>query len=727
MTPNEYWAKAEAKELITELDAREKKYFEYCNRRGYSSMWLTMMESYYGIAPGVLAGFGDQTMSADGQDGEMLRFRINFMRSFGRQLIGMVTKDRPLFKAVATNTDSQSRRQTESAESGITYVYEDTYGELKEFATMERGELFAKAYIWVHWDPDGGEDVAEIPDQKTGAIVTDVLCPWEYFCDPTVSGGRKHTWQAARERRSKWEAAAAITSEHMIAERLASMLEHEQMKREEEGGEPLTPDEVQMMGVEAAEEAERDAERLRAGGVEKELAFQLMYGFDDQTISEDDIIVKHFYHLPSAAYPEGRYLIYAGDVVISDRPFPEGLTEIPIVEYQEAELIGTAMGYSDFWDLVVVQQMITEVTSDMATAVSTYGHPTMYMDKGTEIDIDDLAQGNVTLVKPPNAQPPAFVQPPTINEGGKWLLSDFLMPSMRDLSGLNEVMRGNADAKVTSGTMAALFHNIGYERSSPRQGSLDLLRERVANLMLALLKHNAKHPYIIEIVGQDEKYNLQTFTAETLTGVKRVRLKTDSPMLRTMAGRRDLADFVMQIPGAVKTPQEAIELVTSGKITQMYRAGRAEITRVQHENEVLLRGTQVQQAPGDPDPLTGLPGPPVTITPEIPVLITDNPFVHVPEHLSGLESPEALQDPNYRAALMAHIQWHMREYRKLMAMPDLAAVLKIPLGPGVMGPATPGEMPAPTAAMGVDKEQIGGQSVPLPKPAEPPPNAKEAM
>jgi hypothetical protein len=120
----------------------------------------------------------------------------------------------------------------------------------------------------------------------------------------------------------------------------------------------------------------------------------------------------------------------------------------------------------------------------------------------------------------------------------------------------------------------------------------------------------------------------------------------------------------------------------------------------------------------------------ISITPDIPVLATDNPKIHVEEAVSVLANPQALANPAIVAGVLAHVAWHMREWRNMD--PALAMLLGYPLAPNPLMPMDPnasanpdaaGDVNAPKAMAGTGANTPKDQSmgVGLPKPAQPPP------
>ena len=694
-----YWAASPPAELVQALADRERRYFDFAQRRGYMGMWRVALEEFYGSSSMSL-GFDAQSVGFEGQEGELTRFRVAELRSHIRQVVAMNTKNRPAFKATPTNMDYDTRAEIDSAETGIEYVYRSAHGERKEREACELSEVLASFYTWIQWDPNGGQELlvptklqtpegAEVqgPMQQamSGTIVCKGMMPWEQFCDPLQRDQTLINWRTIRERANKWESAAKYP---------------------------------------------QYAAFLKSQTFEDQTLFQMGFTWQDRLNVGDDILLKHFYHARTPALPEGRYVVYCGTTVIydsSDAGTPEepkktGLpyAKVPVVPLVASSLVGSCLGYSDSWDLVVLQQMLTQSTSDMATTINTYGHPAMVLTKGTDIDENALVNGTFMLTKPVGADSPEYIQPPTIPAGQfdwlKWLLQFF-----REISGLNAVMRGDTSSEIKSGQHAALYHAIAQEFQTERLAALAFYREEVGNMMLDILKRFAEQPFFAEIAGIDERNHIKAFTREKFMGIRRVTLESVKPS--SMAQNMEVATFLQQMQ-AFETPDQAIEFIHTGKLKPWMRSAHSRMMRVQWENDEIAQGKVSVQQILEPNAL-GIPEP-QQVTPEIPVFATDNPFIHVPEVLSLLDSPEAVNNAAIRDAVFAHVRWHLRVYAEMT--PDMCAILKIPPPAAGMqmlqeqaSAASGGKKPPKPGK--TQEEQVGQEEFATPKAAKPPQGA----
>lgn len=635
----QYWAKLPAQELVGQLEEKTRRYFEAAQRRGLRSMWAIAWAQYYGTDPANPSDLATQTTSRTGPESEFVRFRINEVRSFVKQGNVIAMGERPAFQCLVLNSDHDALSSVEIADSIVEYLYKKALGEDRERGCLEIEGVFGAAYGHLRWDFEGGDDVQVMQDvndaqgqpildpntgapaqmpivQKSGAPYVDVCCPWDVVLDPT---SRDIKWCIVRERASKWEIAATYP-----------------------------------------ENAERI---LEAAGLDQ-WCIERLFGYDYSPAGadDDDCVVEHFYHPKCRAMPEGRYVGKVGDVVLWDVacPVPEGT---PLIELCGGKFIGSAFGYADSWDLISIQEMIDQLCSDTASNLSTFGRNTLVFDKGAEIDFSMIAMGLRALAKTPGSDPPVAINYASMPESVQWFI-EYLHSRHESISGLNSVARGNPSDNIKSGQMAALFHSIAIEFQSARQAALDGFRERMANLMLDMVRSFADAPFLVEVAGVSERPYLREFTKQSVSGVRKVRVETANPMLRSQAGRFEMFQAIFNPQVKPEDRDGVVRGLTSGDWTGCTDQARSRDLRVVFENEQLSNGQPVTVAAGD------------------------HPFKHIQCHWELFEKlssqPEA--DGQLCDLVLKHILDHLLAWQSID--PRLATVLNIPLPPPLPGSPT---------------------------------------
>lgn len=733
-----YWADRKASDVVAELNKKEREYYQFLRSSGHLDMWRVAYCQQHGLDPNDDSAWVTQTVNFAGTNDELLYFRIGETRSFVDQLVTMSIGHRPAFDAFATNSDYESIGMAEAGEAIVTYVYEESYGERKERQTVERAFWYGSAYTWIQWDPNGGDQLPPTPepkfvtlpdgttmpaldqitgeqvmrmvpsDQRTGGVVLKSLAPWMQFCEPRLDDPDDHMWRCVRTHRSRHELAGLF---------------------------PELRDQI-----------------LAMPATDEHSFAQLMVGSRNPMVergNSDLLTVKHFYHRGSAAFGEefrnGRRITYVGDVPLIDVPLEYRV--LPVIPLIPKTYYETSFGYSTVWDLICCNQLIDDVMVNSATNLSNFGRQSIWVEEGTSISAKDIVNGGKLLKGKVNSKPPQVVSLAAIPESAKWFL-DQLRSYMQSMSGLNSVSRGEPDASITSGTMAALFHSIALEFNSGPQAAVDGHREDVANLILDVLKYSAEHPMIMKIAGKDERQFMDSFTRDDLYGVRGVRLRTANPMLRTQSGRMELAQTIIKsAPPGTYDPERIVEIAISGQVKPLYDAPRKRRMLIKLEDELLQDAPPFEEVTPPPQPPlpNGMqipPPPPYQRVPSVPVGALQNHRDHIYSHEALLCSKEGMVEGPFRAAVLAHIAEHKYVWQN--SDPAFLSAMGLPvwpggppgpppamgpgMGPGPSGPMPPRGGPAPAndnaeAQTGVPPTQRSADDLtgtPLPKPAQPP-------
>ncbi len=681
-----YWAAEKDPEILFDtLSKKEEAYHDCLERRGLYHMARLAYNQYYGF--GASGEFETQCIQFVGQDGELVQFRIGEFRSYCDQIFNMTTKNRPAFQAQAINPDPQTLGQINASDSIVKYYYEQVFGERKEKEVVKSEGLYGKAFTTIDWDADSGDEVpvsetietemgpmTKESTARSGRLVISRRFFWHVCSEAFRSESEEHLWRSVYDTRNKFD---------MIAKFPAFAKDIEEQES-------------------------------------CETTFLNRFpGYDaDVEHDPDSVAVRVFYHAKTPVLPNGRRVLFVGQVMVEDDDLQ--IDVIPVIPFMSCELDGTSFGVSDLWNLIPTAQMKDQMLSDFATSVESWARPPLVVDEGTDFDLDALANGQKVLTKAPGAAMPEVVSFPAIPDIAPSL--DMLRKLEQSMSGLNAISRGEADASVKSGTHAALYHAIAVEAQAPRQANLDLHRETSANIILQFLKAFATNPQMVAIAGEDERPYLQMFTQKDIAHVYRVVIKTANPMMRTQAGRLQVAELLRDWPGMpIKNPEEIIELLVSGQWKPLYQPARVQNLKIKQENSLLAAGPPVQET-REIDPVTGAPKLKRTV-PTVPVLATDNAANHINGHLEVLTSPDTLSNKAKFDAVLTHIAEHVELARN--GDPYLAQLLGNPppqMAPGMDPNATSSGAEGPS-----DKDLERAQDVGTPPSAKPSPTSPEAQ
>ncbi len=665
----DYWLTRSPELLGQAVREHYNKYIDELERRGILSLYGLALRRYYGSdhsGEGSVAG-----VTIGGEQGETVELTVNQYRSIVTSLLSLTTASRPAFIGTARDDSADAMAAVQLAEQ--IWEYELDRGVEYECVDAARRMLvLQEGAVGVYWHDELGDIVAAEPVPETdeqgqpivdqveqidpttgrmemleqprmterpihaGELRVEAHSPYDVARDLGARSIMDLDWVVVRRRANRWDLAA------IYPERRADIL----------GAKGVT-----------AEDMDRGI-WTKAGAGQKE--------------HTDQVYILELYAHRRPAVPNGRYARVIGDVTLEhgDLPYPR----IPVVVASPEATIDLAIGASSTIDLLGPQQAYDSVISGALSTHDAYSGGKMMMAEGHDLSVVDIT-GGPSLLKyqpVPEVEKPGPLQMPQVSPQSLQL-AETLQKVMQVLSAINSVTRGDPEASLKSGAALALVQSMSVQHNMPIQKAFATLLREVATRVIETYRAMAKVDRIIEVTGTDETRTVQSFVGSDLESVNSVRVELGNPLLRTIAGKKELADFYAD---AQRWPNEPpvtraqhMAFMTSGRLAPIWRAGRSEEVGIREECEALARGE------------------------ERPVLITDCHAAHIREHKALLDGRGRLSlTPQAIANIDAHITAHGAQWVTLTIQnPALLAATgqqpaPLPMAPGV------GPMPGAPAA-----------------------------
>lgn len=654
-----YFASKKPVETAAVLLKKAESWFQHLESNAYLDKLRQSWAAYYGT--NYSSGTDGHQITFSGEQGEFASIVINHYHNLASHMLVMVTSTRPAMQARATNTDYKSLVQTNLANGLLDYYLREKRLEKYLKKAVECAIILGAGYIKLEWDATTGETYDFNEETQTPIYEGDVrfsnLSPFDVVVDSTKENDN-HDWILCRSTKNRYDLAAKYPE---LRQKILSL--------------PTISD------------------------ISK-------YSFTSITHdTTDDIPLYEFYHRRSEAMPDGRYLLFLdSDVVLMDAPMP--YRDLPIYRLTPGDILGSPYGYTPMFDILSIQDGINLMYSTVLTNQVAHGVQNVYVTRGSDITISQLAGGMNVIEGNPQTPPPTPLQlSATAPETFKFL--ELLERAAETISGVNSVARGNPESSLKSGNALALVQSMALQFISGLQQSYVQLVEDVGTGVINMLKDFASVPRIAAIVGKSNRTYMQEFTGDDLKNVNRVIVDVGNPLARTTAGRVQMAEQMLQM-GLITRPEQYFQVINTGKLETMTDGINNELLLIKRENEMLVSGEDELQA----------------------VAIENHPL-HINEHKSVLADPDLKKDAALVARTLSHIQEHIHLMRTVD--PDLLKILNIqPLGPAGGSPANQPPQQPPTGAMGQmppTMEQQNAQTlaatpeangVMMPQPAQPP-------
>ncbi len=265
-----------------------------------------------------------------------------------------------------------------------------------------------------------------------------------------------------------------------------------------------------------------------------------------ETTRTNSAVVLEKYVKPNAEYPNGRFIIIAGQTLIYDGELPylngvDGKREFPFVRQICNEEVGNFWGVSMINRLIPIQRAYNAVKNRKHEYINRLTLGVLAVEDGS-VDIDNLEEEGLApgkiLVYRQGATAPKFM-------GGETLPTDFekeeerLLQEFYTLSGTSEIGSMDSVSASLSGVALELLIDENETRLKFTTDSIKNAIKTVAKQILRLYKQYAILPRLLKIVGDDGKLDVIYFKGSDLSSDD-VQFDTENESNETLSQRRNM-------------------------------------------------------------------------------------------------------------------------------------------------------------------------------------------
>ena len=631
-----YFAAKDSKATASILEARSATFFKQLESNEYLDKIRKAWSFYHGSFNGSVGSGHEVTFT--GEQGELVQLPVNHYRNIAQHIFNMITANRPIMETRAINTDYKSLAQTYLANGILEYYMREKHLEDTIKKAVEYAVVLGAGFIKLAWNATAGEQYDY--DEETGQfnyegdLEFSNLSPLDVVVDGTKESW-DHDWMNIRTYKNRYDLMAKY---------------------------PELADKIKAIP------SKTESSLMRLG----------IWSNDDT----DDIPVYEFYHRRTEALPDGRYMLYVSpEAILLDAKLPYRV--IPIFRISPGDILGTPYGYTPMFDLYPLQEAANSMYSAIMTNNNAFAVQSLYVPRGADIAVNSLGEGMQIIEG--NAKPEPLQLTQTPEEAFKFL--EMLVQSMETVSGVNSVTRGNPEASLKSGAALALVQSMSLQFMSSLQQSYVKLVEDVGTSVIQILKDFAMTPRVVALVGKNNRSLLQEFTGERISSINRVVVDVGNPLSRTIAGRVQMAEQLLQMH-LLKSPEQYFQVINTGRLDSAFEGDMLELMNIKSENETLSEGTNPIVSP------------------------LDSHALHIKEHKSVLADPNLRKDQTLVKTVLDHIEEHLNMLRT--TDPGLLGIIGEqqlpPLEQQVGDPASQGGFD-PNAGLGQPQE---GEEPPAP-------------
>jgi len=545
MAKLKYFAARDGNEAASVLLEKATDWSRTLTTNGYLEKLKTCWAAYHG------AYFTDtgngHTITFAGEQGELAQLPVNHIRNLAQHMYVMTTSSRPSMEARAANSDFKSTAQVTLANGLLDYYMREKRLERYINKAVELSVVMGAGYVKVEWDSTTGKVIEE--DEELGEKIYEGdikftnLSPFDVVFDVNREDNH-HDWLLVRTYKNKFDLAAKYP------------------------------------------EFEEKILQLDTKDMKDKTSLQIF-----RKSNSDQVEVWTMYHKKTDAMPDGRELVFlADDIVLHDQPLP--YRRIPIFKMTPNEILGTAFGYSNLFDLLPLQEGINHLYSSVMSNNIAFATQNLFVRSGSNIDITNLG-GGLNIIQGTEKPEPLNLLG-TSQETFNFL--SILESKMEQLSGVNSVTRGTPDpaANLRSGNSLALIQSMAIQFQSGLQNQYVQLIEDLGVCVLEILQDYATAPRVASIIGVNNKQYLVEFKGKDIADINRVIVDVGNPLARTTAGRVQMAEQLMQMKPEEFSIQQYAQVINTGRIDGMLESPVDQSNLIQLENERLISGKPVK-------------------------------------------------------------------------------------------------------------------------------------
>ena len=584
-----YFAHLQGQEFIDAMQGKINDFHEDLRNSGLRDVIERSYRAYYGADlndNGPL--FESNKLTRGGKQGELTHLKTNHYRNLVKHILQLATSQKPAFSARANNTDYKSQAQTILAGGLVDYYLREH--KLSRYLTqaVELGLISSEGWIHCPWNPSKGEKYSTDNSGKPlfqGDIEFTVHSILDVIRDINKTHEDKNEWLCVRNKPNKWNLIAKYPE---LTDKLLSI------------------------------QNEQEDEYYSSNFIKNK--------------SEELITSYTFYHEVTEALPQGRLVIFTGDVILFDGPLP--YVRIPLFRLIPDKLVNTPYGYSPAFDILGPQQAIDILTSTIMSNQASTGVQSIWSQRGDAISVSALSAGLKHFQSDTPPQPIQLTKTaPEIFNFRQQLIGE-----QETLVGISSTIRGNPEANLKSGSALALMVSQSIQFASLLEQSSNELLEDVGTCIISHLRQFSTTSRVAILVGNFNRPFMREFNADDLSQINRVVVEQTSPLSKTISGRVEIANQLLQ-QGFIENPKQYLTVLQTGQLDAAIEGSQSSLLNIRAENESLQNGELVK------------------------AVITENHADHIKEHKSILENPEAKKNGLLVKNVLAHIQEHIDLWR----------------------------------------------------------------
>lgn len=505
---------------------------------------------------------------------QIQRITVNQCYDLVQQKVARLIKYRPGIAVLPANDEFQDKLAAENTDAWLQYMwYRQSFDGVKQPEFVQAVRTDGEAYLFITWDKDSGDYVGEFDDEmqdklhaegsvelldENGHPVLDSAGNPIIVKSPVFQGDVKYeivrTTDILCERVVKWEDCNYLFRREVVSVEEARI-------RYPEGADNIVADNSALI---------YDHEKFQVRKARK-----------------NEVVLWHFYHKRSKGLERGRYIVFTGKGIVSNKPYPYKHRKLPCARLIDVALPGELNGHSGINLISPIHGAYNNATNAILKNQMLVAHPKWVVAAGS-VKLESLGN-DITIVQFKGPIAPQLVQMnPTAPE--MFTFREKLKEEMQQVYGIYGVSRGEPPPGIKAGVALQFL----AEQESERQNE-DVLRyndwlKEVAELSIAVASqyYPRDEKRMVRIMGSDKAWTTTAFDPKHLDKPYDIRIQNSSALPNSKAARiQTLIDLRESAPNAI-TEERFLDLIDLAQDKKFIDQATASVRSAEAENEALL-------------------------------------------------------------------------------------------------------------------------------------------
>ena len=324
----------------------------------------------------------------------------------------------------------------------------------------------------------------------------------------------------------------------------------------------LTVDEINdIYGVEI------EKEEIGQTDVEKQLVTLLEQGTDVKTKYENSCEVYEMYELPSAKYPQGRFVIGTASKLIIDTVIPEEYKgRMPVFKFNYLDLMLAPYPQGMVEQVIGLQEEYNFTVSRLKEYKKWFAGKlkvpknckleSKYDDEVGQIIRYDASFGEPHFESPP--APPMFLMEEL----------DRIRRDMEDIASIHDSSMGRMPEQAKSGIAIENLTSLDNSQLMPILTHIEQQLSFFCEMVLDIMEKRYTEERLLSITGDTLSAQVKTFKGKQVKGNHRIKISLGSGMPQTKEARQTL--IMTLVKEGYITKEKGLELLEFGDLEGLY-------------------------------------------------------------------------------------------------------------------------------------------------------------